>query len=84
MIPQQNEAIQELLADIEEQLTSEKLFDIISEIVKEAEKDASEYKAEHDNKEPTPLARLCWITRQAFIMGFSRGIDSYSKIKGRI
>lgn len=74
------EAMQEALADMDAQLTHEKAFDILFGIVEESEKDIAEHKAEHGNREPIPLAKLCWITRQAFIMGFAHGLDLYNEV----
>ena len=74
------EVMQEALADMDAQLTHEKAFDILFGIVEESEKDIAEHKAEHGNREPIPLTKLCWITRQAFIMGFAHGLDLYNEV----
>lgn len=66
---------------IDAQLTQEKALDILFGIVEESEKDI----AEHGNRESIPLAKLCWITRQAFIMGFAHGLDLLNDaVKGSI
>lgn len=74
------EVMQEALADMDKQLTHEKAFDILFGIVEESEKDIAEHKAEYGGKEPIPLAKLCWIARQAFIMGFAHGLDLYNEV----
>ena len=74
------EAMQEALADMDKQLTAEKGFDLLFEIVQQSQKDIEEQKAEHGGKEPIPLAKLCWIARQAFIMGFAQGLDLYNEV----
>lgn len=74
------EEMQEEIADMDKQLTAEKGFDLLFEIVQQSRKDIEEQKAEHNGKEPIYLAKLCWIARQAFIMGFTHGLDIYNEV----
>lgn len=74
------ETMQEAIDGIDEQLTGEKAFDILFGICQETKKDIEEHKAKINSKEPIPLATLCWIVRQSFIMGFAHGLDLYSEV----
>lgn len=74
------EAMQEAIDGIDEQLTGEKAFDILFGICQETKKDIEEHKAKINSKEPIPLATLCWIVRQSFIMGFAHGLDLYNEV----
>lgn len=78
------EAMQEALADMDKQLTAEKGFDLLFEIVQQSQK-GKQGKIEGIaaiklSREPIPLAKLCWIARQAFIMGFAHGLDLYNEV----
>lgn len=70
---------------IDKQLTHEKAYDILFSIVEETEKDIEEHRSENGDKEPIPLVKMMWFTRQAFIMGFAHGLDFLNDaVKGSI
>lgn len=70
---------------IDAQLTQEKAFDLLFGIVEETTKSIEENKSENGDKEPIPLAKMMWFTRQAFIMGFAHGLDLLNDaVKGSI
>ncbi len=70
---------------IEEQLTQEKAFDILFNIAEATAKDIEEHRSENGDKEPVPLVKMMWYTRQAFLMGFAHGLDVLNDaVKGSI
>ena len=72
--------MQEVLADMDKQLTQERAFDILFGIVEQTQEEIKKEKEKNGTKEPIPLVKLMWIARQSFLMGVSHGLDLYNEV----